>query len=452
LWRVPGAGGTAQAFIKPDTTKGEYNFLSPYLLPGDGAILFTIIHTPFPTWEDDTEVVVQVLATGERRVLAKGADGRYLTSGHLLYLRKSTLMAAPFDLERLATSGGAVALIPDVMQTANTPNEQFEGGAGQFSVSSTGSLLYASGGVFPDAERILAWVDRSGSAEPLPLSPRPYGIPRLSPDGERVLVTTQGDRNVWVHELSRGVTTRLTFEGRNARAIWTPDGTRITYASASAGPENLFSRPSDASGTAERLASSDAQQAPGAWTPDGKTLLFVLGGALDADIWTLSVEGDRQPHPFLKTPFSEQYPDLSPDGRWLAYASNQSGRAEVYVQPYPGPGARQQISLDGGTAPAWSRDGREIFFITTPTVGGQAAPTTMMVVPVHLKPMFTSGTPRMLFQGRYGATARIRGYDVAPDGRRFLMVQQKDRPAIRVADMIIVQNWVEELKQRVRPK
>ena len=454
LWRVPGAGGTAEAFVKPDTTKGEYNFLSPQFLPGDGAILFTIIHTSLPTWEDDTEVVVQVLATGERRILAKGADGRYVTSGHLLYLRKGTLMAVPFDVQRLATTGGAVALIPDVMQSANTPNEGFEVGAGQFSVSSTGSLLYASGGIFPDPERSLVWVDRNGSAEPLPLSPRPYANPRLSPDGQRVLVWTQGDRNVWVHEVSRGVTSRLTFEGRNARAIWTPDGTRITYASTSAGAENLFSRPSDGSGTAERLASSDLQQAPGAWTPDGKTLLFMDGGGLatDTDIWTLSVEGDRRPHPFLQTPFIEQFPDLSPDGRWLVYSSNQSGRVEVYVQPYPGPGARQQISVNGGTAPAWSRDGRELFFIDTPTIGGQAAPTTMMVVPVQLHPTFTAGPPRVLFKGRYGATTNIRGYDVAPDGRRFLMVQQKDRPAMGVADMIIVQNWVEELKQKVRPK
>ena len=118
------------------------------------------------------------------------------------------------------------------------------------------------------------------------------------------------------------------------------------------------------------------------------------------------------------------------------------------VQPYPGPGARQQISVDGGTAPAWSRDGRELFYMTAPSVGGQAALTKMMVVPVQLKPTFTAGTPRMLFEGRYGVTANIRGYDVAPDGRRFLMVQQKDRPATRVADMIIVQNWIEELKQR----
>jgi serine/threonine-protein kinase len=455
LWRVPAAGGTAQALIKPDAMKGEYKFLLPQILPGDGAVLFTVTHTGLPTWEDDTEVVVQVLATAERKVLAPGgADGRYLPSGHLLYLRRGTLMAVPFDLQQLTATGGAVALIADVMQSANTPSEPFESGAGQFSVSATGSLLYAPGGIFPDPDRSLAWVDRNGSAEPLPLSPRPYVMPRVSPDGSRVLVWTQGDRNVWVHDLSRGVTTRLTFEGRNARAIWTPDGTRITYGSATAGPDNLFWRRSDGGGTTDRLASSESFQSPGAWAPDGKTLLFIQYPANrgDSDIWTLSLEGDRRPQQFLQTPFDEGFPDFSPDGRWLAYVSNQSGRAEVYVQPYPEPGARQQISVDGGTAPAWSRDGRELFYVTATSIGGQAALTRMMGVPVQLKPAFAAGTPRILFEGRYGATAQIRGYDVAPDGRRFLMVQQKDRPAMRVADMIIVQNWVEELRQKVRPR
>jgi Tol biopolymer transport system component len=454
LWRVPAGGGTAQVVVKRDVAKGELKLFSPQILPGGGAILFTVIHAPFPTWDDDTEVVVQVLASGERKVLVHGgADGRYLPSGHLLYLRKSALTAVPFDLHDLAATGGAVALIPDVMQSVNTPNEASEGGAGQFSVSGTGSLLYASGGIFPDPERSVAWVKRNGSAEPLRLSPRPYLSPRLSPDGQRFLVWTQGDRNVWVHDLSRGVTTRLTSEGRNARAIWTPDGTRITYGSALAGSENLFWRPSDGSAATERLAASAFAQSPGVWTPDGKTLLYMTNDPVTRnDIWTLSLEGDRQPRPFLQTPFIEAYPDLSPDGRWLAYVSNQSGRVEVYVQPYPGPGARQQISVDGGTAPAWSRDGRELFYMTAPSVGGQAAQTTMMVVPVQLKPTFTAGTPRVLFQGRYGVTANIRGYDVAPDGRRFLMVQQKERPVTRLADMIIVQNWTEELKQRMSPK
>jgi Tol biopolymer transport system component len=358
-----------------------------------------------------------------------------------------------FDLAHLAATSGAIALIPNILQSANTTNEASEGGEGQFSVSSTGSLLYAVGGIFPDAERSLAWVDRNGAAQPISLAPRPYLSPRLSPDGQRFVVWTQGDRNVWVHDLPRGVTTQLTFEGRNARAIWTPDGMRITYGSATAGPENVFWRRSDGSGSAERLTSANFQQAPGTWTPDGKTLLFMENNSVTGyDIWARSMEGDRGPRPLLQTPFNEQYPEFSPDGRWLTYASNQSGRSEVYVQPYPEPGSRQQISVDGGTAPAWSRDGRELFYVTTPTVGGQAALTAMMVVPVQVTPTFTVGTPRMLFQGRFGATANIRGYDVTPDGQRFLMVQQKERPAMRVADMIVVENWVDELKQAVRPK
>ncbi|HEY7188632.1 MAG TPA: protein kinase, partial [Vicinamibacterales bacterium] len=274
LWRVPAAGGTAQAVIKPDSTKGEAKLLLPQILPGDEAILFTVIHTALPKWDDDTELVVQRLKTGERKVLVRGgADARYLRSGHLLYLQKSTLMAVPFDLQHLAATGGPVPLLANVMQAVNTPNEISESGAGQFSISATGSLLYASGGIFPDPERSLAWVDRNGSAEPLTLPSRPYSAPRISPDGRHFLFWTQGDRNVWVHDLSRGVTTRLTFEGRNARAIWTPDGAHITYTSATGGAENLFWRSSDGSGTAERLGSNVLNQSPGAWTPDGKTLL-----------------------------------------------------------------------------------------------------------------------------------------------------------------------------------
>jgi serine/threonine-protein kinase len=452
LWRVSAAGGTAQVVAKPDRKQGELRYVLPQILPGDRVVLFTITHTPLPTWED-TEIVAQSLATGERKVLIHGgADARYARSGHLLYLRRGTLMAVPFDPERLEVAGGAVALIADVMQAANTPNEASESGAGQFSVSQSGSLLYVPGGIFPDAERSLAWVDRSGVAQPLALPDKAYASPRLSPDGRRVMVWTQGDRNIWVHDLARGTLTRLTSEARNARAIWTADGTRVTYGSASGGVETLFWKPADGSGPAERLATSDYQQSASSWSPDGQTLAFVLTPSTGNDIWTLSLSGDRQPRPILQTRYNEAYPDFSPDGRWLAYASNESGRSEVYVEPYPGPGARQPISTDGGTAPAWSRDGRELFFTTTQTAGGQATPTKMMVVPVALRPTFSAGAPRMLFEGRYGATAAIRPYDVTADGRRFLMVQQKERPVVSVSNMVLVQNWFDELKARVPTK
>jgi eukaryotic-like serine/threonine-protein kinase len=450
LWRVPAAGGTPEALAKPDASKGELKYLLPQLLPGDRAVLFTIAHTPMPTWSD-TEVVVQTLASGERKVLVHGgADGRYVPGGHLLYLARGTLTAAPFDLQRLQITGGAVAMLGDVMQAANTPNEVTESGAGQFSVSSTGSLLYVPGGVFPDPERSFVWVDRHGATETLPMPPRPYLAPRISRDGRRVTFWTQGDRNVWVLDLSRGVMTHLSSEGRSARAIWTPDGRRITYGSAAGGVENLFWRASDGSGSAERLTTSEFQHSASSWSPDGRTLLFMeLNSSTGYDVMALSTDGNRRIHPVLQTRFNEQYAEFSPDGRWIAYVSNESGQNEVYVQPYPGPGARQQVSVDGGTAPAWSRDGKELFYTITQAVGGQAAPTKMMAVAVKLGPTFDAGPPRLLFGGDFGATANIRGYDVAPDGRRFLMVQQKNRPHTKATEMILVQNWIEELAQKV---
>ena len=452
LWRVSAAGGTAQVVTKPDRKQGELKYLLPQILPGDRAVLFTVAHTPLPRW-DDVEIVAQSLATGDRTVLVHGgADGRFVRSGHLLYLRRGTLMAVPFDLDRLEVAGGAVALMSDVMQAANTPNEDSDSGAGQFSVSESGSLLYVPGGIFPDPERSIVWVDRSGAAQPLALPARAYLMPRLSPDGRRVLVWTQGDRNIWVHDLARRTLTPVTSEARNARAIWTPDGTRVTYGSAIGGVETLFWKPSDGSGPAEPLTKGDYLQAAASWLPDGTTLAFVEQNQNGSDIWVLPLSGDRRPRAIIQTRFNEAYPEFSPDGRWLAYASDESGRSEVYVQPYPGPGPRQQVSTDGGTAPAWARDARELFFTDTQSVGGQATPTRMMVVPVAFGPTFSAGAPRMLFQGRYGATSTIRPYDVTADGRRFLMVQQKERPAVSASEMILVQNWVEELKARVPTK
>ena len=164
------------------------------------------------------------------------------------------------------------------------------------------------------------------------------------------------------------------------------------------------------------------------------------------------MRGDHRPEIVVQTRFEEAYPDFSPDGHWLAYASDESGHSEVYVQPYPGPGPRQQVSTAGGTGPAWSRDGRELFYTTSQTVGGQAAFTRMMSVPIALGPTFTARVPHQLFDGKYGASALIRSYDVAPDGRHFLMVQQKERPPISATEMILVLHWGDELKARVPVK
>jgi Tol biopolymer transport system component len=454
VWRVSAAGGKPEVIAAPDIEKGELKYVLPQILPGGGTVIFTVTHTPLPTWED-TEIVAQSLATGERKVLVeRAADGRYLPSGHLVYLRRGALMAIPFDLDRLEAKGGAVALIANVMQAANEPTETLDTGAGQFSVSASGALLYLPGGIFPDPDRALVWVDRTtGAVQPLPLPTKAYLSPRLSPDGRQMVVWTQGDRNIWLHDLSLGTLAPLTSDARNARPIWTLDGKGVTYGSAQRGTENLFVRPADGSDSARRLTTSPNLQYAAAWSPSDQALVLVEQNAETTyDIMVMPPSGDRRPRPLVQTRFAEWYPDFSPDGHWLAYASDESGRTEVYVQPYPGGGSRQAVSANGGTGPAWSRDGRELFYTTTQSTGGQATLTRMMVVPITLRPTLTVGAARQLFEGRFGATSGIRSYDVTADGRRFLMVQQKERAAVAASDMILVQNWLEEVKARVPVK
>jgi hypothetical protein len=452
LWRVRAAGGTPERLAQPDRRKGELKYLLPHMLPGSRAVLFTITHTPIPRW-DDTEVVVQELANGSRRArIESAADGRYVASGHIVYVQRGTMMAAPFDLASLTVTGGGIGVVAGVMQSANTTNEAFDSGAGQFAISSDGSLLYVTGGIFPDAERTLVWVSRAGAEEPLPLPVRAYLSPRLSPDGKLLTLWTQGDRNVWIYDPARRSLTRVNVDGRNTRSSWSPDGTRIAFSSTVAGvEENAFLLSADGSGTPDRLMTCDCPSHAAAWTPDGRTIVGVERRD-SYDIVLVDVAGSHHTTPLLHGKADEYYPDISPDGHWIAYASNESGRNEVYVQPFPALGSRHQISSDGGTAPAWSRDGRELFYTTTATAGGQASVTRMMAVAVRTTPTFAASAPRMLFEGRYGATAIVRPYDVSPDGRRFLMVKQKERAPISASQMILVQNWLEDLKARLPPK
>jgi eukaryotic-like serine/threonine-protein kinase len=450
LWRVNAAGGTPERVTQPDRKKGELKHLLPQMLPGSRALLFTVTHTPLPKW-DDTEVVVQELANGSRRArLDSAADGRYVASGHVVYLQRGTMMAAPFDLASLKVTGEGIGVVAGVMQSANTTNETFDSGAGQFAVSSSGSLLYMPGGIFPDAERMVVWVSRTGAEELLPMPVRPYLSPRLSPDGKLITLWTQGDRNVWIYDLARRSLTRVNVDGRNTRGIWAPDGKRIAFSSTVGGPEeNPYLVSADGSGAPDRLATCDCPSYASSWTPDGRTIVTAELKENNYDIVLVDVAGIHHKTPLLHGKASQNYPDISPDGRWIAYVSNESGRAEVYVQPFPDLGSRHQISTDGGTAPAWSRNGRELFYTTTATLGGQASVTRMMAVAVTAAPTFVASPPRMLFEGRYGATAIVRPYDVSPDGQRFLMVKQKERAPISASQMILVQNWLEELKARV---
>ncbi len=238
--------------------------------------------------------------------------------------------------------------------------------------------------------------------------------------------------------------TRLTFEGDNEAPIWTPDGKWVTFASRSSGPFNLFWKPADGSGSEERLTTGEHFQNPESWSSDGQVLAFQeVNPTTNSDIWVLPLEGERQPRPFLQTPFNEAEAKFSPDGRWLAYVSDDSGRFEVYVLPFPGPGGQRQISTEGGREPVWNSNGRGIFYRNG---------DKMMAVDITTEPAFRAGTPRLLFEAGYEGPRRVlygANYDVSSDGQRFVMVQAGQEQQEPVTQINVVLNWFEELKRLV---
>jgi eukaryotic-like serine/threonine-protein kinase len=447
VWVVPAVGGQPKPLTTVDETEREFSHRFPQLIQDGTALLFTVTHDGIPNW-DKTQIVVQSLSTGERRLLIEGgADARYVSSGHLLYIRQGTLAAASFDEERLVVTGGSVGMQSGVMQASNMGYSGFDSGAGQYSVADTGTLVYVSGTPMPDREFSLVWVDRSGNAEPLQLPRRYFLGPRLAPDGRTVAVAIFGSdtaqRNVWIHDIGRGTFRPLTESGNSGMPVWTRNGSRLVFPSEGAFSGNLFWTLADGTGTPERLTTAPSGQVPSSISPDG-LLAFVQTN----DVWLVRLGGDRQPRPVLNRSHFEGFPDFSPDGRWLAFTSTESGRPEVYVQPFPGPGPAQRISTDGGQAPAWRKDGRELFYHSVHSAPpGEAEPLKVMAVPMAAG--LPVGGPKQLFEGPYFPSAPTRSYDVAADGTRFLMVKMDKRPMAQIRDIVLVQNWVQELKQRL---
>jgi hypothetical protein len=448
LSQVSAAGGSPQELTTVNTSNSEHGHRLPHVLPGGDAVLFTITRNRYSRW-DETQIVAYSRSTRtQSAVIEGGADARYVASGHLVYVRESVLMAVPFDLTRMKVMGNAVGVVENVMQAAYDRFATSDSGAAEFAVSQAGTLLYVPGGVVPDAECELVWVDRTGRAEALSLPAGPFMQPRLSPDGRRLAVATFGrNMDIWVFEIERGTLTRLTTEGRNGTPVWTPDGTRVAYRSGLVGPENLFWRPADGGGVAERLTTSKHNEIPASWSPDGKALLYYELG-INIPIIRLPLDADQRPHPLVEGSFNAGHAEVSPDGRWLAYSSNQSGRNEVYVQGYGREGPRHQISIGGGHSPIWRRDGAELFYLRAASPGSTAV--SVMAVPVTTQPAF--GTPTKLFEGAYQRGLIVRNYDVTPDGQRFVMVREKERVPPRLTEMILVQNWFAELKRLVPVK
>lgn len=359
-------------------------------------------------------------------------------------------MAAPFDAHRREVTGGSVALISDLMQAANLVGSEFDTGAGQFSTSSTGSLVYARAGTSPDALSSLIWVSRAGVVERIPVPAGPYYGARLAPDDQRFVVLI--GHHLWVYDIPRAIFTPLT-SGTDSSSfpVWAGRD-RIVFADNSAGPDGLFTVPADGSQRPEPLVRSDTHiLTPVSWSQDGD-LAFIqnhVDGRGSNDIWILPSDKSQPARSVVASAYHDISPAFSPDGRWLAYVTEESQgsitRQEVYVRPYPGPGKVTKISSNGGVGPLWSRDGRELFYRHLSRPGW----TTVMVVPVTYLPDLRAA-PRVLFEVeiRTRGYAPSRGWDVTAGGR-FLMVQREAPLTMVPRQLVLVQNWHEELKRRV---
>jgi serine/threonine-protein kinase len=410
IQQVPAGGGAVKTVIATDLSKGERGLGAPQLLPDGKSLLFSV------NTDEGTLIAAQRLATGERHILVKGDDPRARSTaaryaaGFLIYSQADSLMAAPFNAERLELTGPPVPIARGGGQIGS-----------QFGLSrSAGMLVYVQAEAAPPS--MLVWVDRKGAEDPAGAAPGQYSSPRLSPDGNKLALAA--DSNIWVYDIPRRTLTRITFSGDNRSPVWTPDGKRITYVVNGKISWSLV----DGSAHEETLWTG-LFGIPSSWSPDGKRLLFTeIGPDNQADISVLSVEaveGGRKATPMVQSRHRAGQAVFSPDGRRLAYSSDESSRPEIYLQELPGPGGKLQISSQGGSDPVWGPQGRELFY---------RSGDKMMAVDIAPSPVFQAGTPRLLFEGRYA------GYDVSADGQRFVMVKSGGA-APPVTELNVVLNW-----------
>ena len=451
LLRVPAAGGTPEAVLPAGTVPELATCMAPHVLPGSSALLFV---EALP--DGETHLKAVSLPAGEPRIVASEVTGAtYAPTGHLL-LRQATrpapgrpgagtatLLAAPFDAERLELTGPPVAVVPD---------------AGNSAWSADGTLIYAAR-VFDPSEslRTLAWMDREGREEPLPVPPRAYGAPRISPDGARIALAVTAadgsDADVFIYDAAREASNRLTFEGWNANPLWSPDGGRVVFAAAQPDGFGLFLKAADGTGQVERLTATGPLLMASAWVDTPDTLVVVhAAGMTDVDVHLLSPDGGVS-EPLLATAFAEASPAVSPDGRWIAYQSNESGPPTVFVRPFPNvDDGKWQVSQGAGFSPVWSPRGGELFYLTASRSG-----RAMMAVEYAGDPTFTPSRPRRLFElpGGIEFGGLSRQWDVAPDGERFVIVMEAegdssdDDPRNGPTELVYVANWFTELAERV---
>ena len=432
LSRVPATGGEP-SLVASFTEQGEAARHSyPAAIPDGQGFVST-------GWIGDTSwVYLHRSDSGAPTRLVRGRRARVSASGHLVFEQDGTLWAVELDTEQARVIGEAVPVVESLGTVVN------EGAnVSTFDLSANGSLAYATSGPNPFNDRLLFWVSRDGREEPLGLEPQPYWFPRVSPDGDRIgFHIMAANMDIHVHDLRSGSTSPLTFhQAADGYPVWSPDGERVVFWSArEAGGWNLFSRRADGTGDVARLTESPHRQAPYTWADGGRLLLFEEQDPdTDTDIWKISIEGDATPEPVLNEPFSERRPAISPDGRWLAYQSDEAGQWQIWVRPFPNVEDGRWPVGTGGISPKWSPDGGELYYR-----GARA----MMAVRIDTTDGFSPGTAERLFDDPY-ATGPVNAnfadrYAVAPDGR-FLLMKELPLPA----ELIVVRNWTEELKERV---
>ena len=439
LQRVSSSGGSVEVLTRPDPAQGELDHLWPEMLPGGGAVLFTI--TALTGGLGAAQVAILDLETGQRRVLLRGGShAQYVPSGHLVYGQAGTLQAVAFDLARREIRGIPTTVVPDVV-TSST-------GGVHAVVARDGTLAYLAVGSQEGSPRTLVWVDRRGDETEIGAPPRPYFLPALSPDGTRVSVFANDQENdLWLWDLARATLTRLTLvPGRDALQVWTPDSRRVIFSSERFGGRSLFWQAADGTGTAEQLLETTHTQYPMAVSPDGRQLIFSQETAeTDVDLMALELDGTRRVTPLLQSRFTERNGALSPDGRWLAYEANDSGQFEIYVRPYPNVDSGLSVVSDnGGVMPIWTRDGRELIYVS---------PTgALMRVEVAAGSSWSATRPSVVVKEGYFTNPSWwgRSYDVSPDAQRFLMIKEGGPGgAAPPTSVVVVQQWFEELKRLV---
>jgi len=437
LSRIPSDGGPPT----PVTVlqNGEATHRWPQILPGGKAVLFTASNAALEFGGANIEVMS--LADHRTKTLVRGSTyGRYLPSGHLIYVNRGTLFAVPFDADRLEVHGTPVPVLDQIGYNVD--------GSAQFDFSQTGTLIYRSGGAGGGLSTV-AWLDGTGKAQPLLAKPGTYSDLSLSPDGQRLAlnVTEGSSRDIWVYDWQRDTMTQVTFTGYTVRPLWSPDGRYIVFQAAEG---TMSATRSDGSGKPEPLTRSKNHQAPWSFTPDGKRLAFFeIGSGSRADIWTVPLESDNaglragKPEAFLQTPADERWPTFSPDGRWMAYSSNESGTYQVYIRTFPDKGGKWQVSSSSGKWPIWSRTGRELFF---ETVDGH-----LMVATYTAKAdSFVSDKPRIWSDKRLANTGNPSNYDLAPDGKRIAALMRVETAEGQKAQnqVIFLENFFDEVRRR----